>query len=133
MGLSAVGALSVPAVDYVIVHGGHVGLREIKLRESHAAVRSPSGLFPSSSRRRRAQLNRYPPVSCSLPGRCAESRAYALPFDPPGVYGQLAARANERIYELVDLAEILGDLAQPGERGPESLRERIQDSPGSLE
>ena len=45
MGLSAVGALSVPAVDYVIVHGGHVGLREIQLRDSHAAVRSPSGLF----------------------------------------------------------------------------------------
>jgi hypothetical protein len=53
------------------------------------------------------------------------SRARFFPFDPPGVDGQPAALANELIHQLVDLAEILRDLAEPRERGPEPLRERI--------
>jgi hypothetical protein len=59
------------------------------------------------------------------------SRTCFFPFDPPGVDGQLAALADEGVYELVDLAEVLGDLAQLGERGLEPLRERIQDSPAA--
>jgi hypothetical protein len=52
------------------------------------------------------------------------SRTCFFPFDPPGVDGQLAALADEGVYELVDLAEVLGDLAQLGERGLEPLREQ---------
>jgi len=51
------------------------------------------------------------------------SRARFSPFDPPGVDGQLASLADEGVSELVDLAEILGDLAQPGECDPEPLGE----------
>jgi hypothetical protein len=55
------------------------------------------------------------------------SRACRLPFDPPGVDGQLAALADERIDQLVDLAEVLGDLPQVAERCPEPSGERVED------
>ncbi len=44
-------------------------------------------------------------------------------FDPASEPGQLAALANELVHELIDLAEILGDLAELFQHCPEPLDE----------
>jgi len=44
------------------------------------------------------------------------SCARLFSFDPPAVDGQLAALADELVHQLVDLAEVLGDLPEPFQR-----------------
>jgi hypothetical protein len=56
----------------------------------------------------------------------------AAAFDPAGVNGQLAALANERIDQLVDLAEVVGDPVQTAERGLKPSGERVEDLSRSL-
>jgi hypothetical protein len=51
----------------------------------------------------------------------------ARTFNSRGVNRQLAGLADELIHELADLAEVLGDLTQAAERGPDAPGERVQE------
>src|ERR1035441_256024 len=55
---------------------------------------------------------------CSMAGR---------PFYPPGVVREPAAVADERVHQLVHLAEILRDTADAGEHGLDGGNEAVQD------
>ena len=57
----------------------------------------------------------------------AESTSCVSSFDPSSVPGQFPPGTDERIYELVDLPEVLGDLPELFQRYPEAAGERIQD------
>src|ERR1035441_1033095 len=55
---------------------------------------------------------------CSMAGRS---------FYPPGVVREPAAVADERVHQLVHLAEILRDAADAGEHGLDGCGEAVQD------
>jgi hypothetical protein len=47
-------------------------------------------------------------------------------FDPASVRREFPPGADELVHQLVDLAEVLGDLPEPFQRCPEALGEGIQ-------
>ena len=54
------------------------------------------------------------------------------PFDPASVPGQLPAGTDEFIDQFVDLAQVLGDCPQVGQRPGQALRDGVEDIGGGL-